>query len=135
MSPLMAFRFEFDPVNKVLLLRVEGPVSDELVAKAYADLKKYWAATDARACIADLSSATKHGESADFVRDLARREPAMVTRPAIIVAGSTAGYGIARMFQIAREGKREQLHIERTLGAALTALGIESPNFEPLRLE
>jgi hypothetical protein len=56
----------------------------------------------------------------------------MPERPVFIVVDSPVGYGLGRMFQIVREDKRPQFHIERTLGAALAALGAKSPQFEPL---
>jgi hypothetical protein len=44
----------------------------------------------------------------------------------------TAGYGLMRMFQIAGESARPLLHVVRTVDEALTALGAESPHFEPV---
>jgi hypothetical protein len=37
-----------------------------------------------------------------------------------------------RMFQIVGESSRPLLHVVRTVDEALTALGVESPHFEPL---
>jgi len=37
-----------------------------------------------------------------------------------------------RMFQIAGESARPGLHVVRTVDEALTALGAQSPRFEPL---
>ena len=53
-------------------------------------------------------------------------------RPRIVVAPSTVGFGLARMFQIVGERKRPLLQVVRTMEEALAALGIESPHFEPL---
>jgi hypothetical protein len=49
MNVLMAFRFEFDPANKILLLRAEGRMTDELLGKLYPEVERYWAATHAGA--------------------------------------------------------------------------------------
>jgi hypothetical protein len=43
----MAFRFEFDTANRVLLCRVEGRLTDELLAECYEAIRKYSTATDA----------------------------------------------------------------------------------------
>ena len=43
----MGHRFEFDPVNKILLMRVEGRLTDESLAELYRTAQKWWAATDA----------------------------------------------------------------------------------------
>lgn len=128
----MAIRFEFDSVNKILLFRIEGQMTIDLLARAFDELGRYRVATDARACIADLLLVTERRESGDFVRYLASREPVMPTRPRFIVVDSAVGYGLARMFQIVRADRGHVLHIERTLGVALAALGVEFPQFEPL---
>ena len=132
MNVLMAFRFEFDPANKILLLRAEGRMTDELLGKLYPEVERHWAATDARALIVDFSSATEPAASSGFIHREAKRRPPMPERPVFIVVDSPVGYGLGRMFQIVREDKRAQFHIERTLGAALAALGVRSPQFEPL---
>ena len=45
------FRFEFDPVNKILRLRVEERLTDELAVEIYSAIRKYATATDASAGI------------------------------------------------------------------------------------
>jgi len=70
----MGYRFEFDPVNKILLLRIEGPLTDEVLTKAYAAIRKHSIATDARAGIWDLSGVTEFPISSLRIRELANRE-------------------------------------------------------------
>jgi hypothetical protein len=67
MNVLMAFRFEFDPANKILLLRAEGRMTDELLGKLYPEVERHWAATDARALIVDFSAATEPAASSGFI--------------------------------------------------------------------
>jgi hypothetical protein len=128
------FRFEFDPTNQILLARAEGRLTDELLAEFYGAVRKYSIATDARAGIWDLSPVYDLAISSGFVRSLADQEPAMpdATRPRIIVAPTTIGFGLARMFQILGESTRPLLTVVRTMDEALAALGVESPHFEPL---
>ncbi|MFZ0814726.1 MAG: hypothetical protein WAM78_04365, partial [Candidatus Sulfotelmatobacter sp.] len=71
----MAFRFEFDSVNKILLARFEGQLTNESAAEYHDALGKNWRATDARAGIWDLSGVTDFAVSADFLRSLAQRKP------------------------------------------------------------
>ncbi len=130
----MGSRFEFDPVNKILLARFEGRLTDELLAEFYRTGLKHWAATDASAVISDYSSA-EWAVSADFLRELANQEPAVTNpakRPRIVVASTTVGFGLARMFQIVGERKRPLLKVVRTMDEAFAELGIKSPHFEPL---
>ena len=130
----MGFWFEFDPGNKVLLVRVEGQLTDELLAELYPTLRKQSVATDARAGIVDFSSVTEVALTSAFLREMAKQEPAMVdaTRPRIIVAPAAAAFGMSRMFQMLGESTRPLLEVVRTLDEALVALGIESRGFERL---
>ncbi len=131
----MELQFEFDPVNKVLLGRPQGRLTDESLAEAYDAIRKYSTATDARAGIWDLSSVTEFAISAEFVRHLARQEPAMpdaTTRPRIIAVMNPTGFGLARMFQTAGAETRPLLEVVHTREEALAALGIQSTHFESL---
>lgn len=131
----MGYRFEFDPVNRILLLRIEGRLTDEVITEAYAAVRKHSIATDARAGIWDLSGVTEFPISSLRVRELANYEPAMPDasrRPRIIVAPSTVGYGLARMFELMGAKARPLLQVVRTLDEALAALGVEAPRFEAL---
>ncbi len=131
----MELRFEFDPVNKILLARPEERITDESLAEVYGAIRKYSTATDARAGIFDLSSVTEFAISAEFVRHLARQEPAMpdaTRRPRIIAVMSSSGFGLARMFQIAGAETRPLLEVVHTRDEALAALGIQTTHFESL---
>ena len=73
--------------------------------------------------------------SAECLRELANEEPAVTDpakRPRIVIAPTTVGFGLARMFQIVGERKRPLLKVVRTLDEAFAELGIQSPHFEPL---
>jgi hypothetical protein len=128
------FRFEFDPVNKILLLRFEGRLTDELLAQICRTARIHWIATGARAGIGDYSSATEFPLSAELVRTLARQAPMPepTERPLFIVMRNTAGYGLARMYQIVGDLAQPLVSVVRTLDEALAALGVQSPQFEPL---
>ncbi len=131
----MAFRFEFDPVNKVLMLRVEGLLTENLLAQAQSEIRKHSTETDARSAIYDFSSVTEFALSTAFIQTLARQEPSVrdaATRPRIIVAATNEAFGLSRMFQILGEDSRPLLHVARTLDDAFSALGVQSPHFEPL---
>ena len=130
----MAGRFEFDPVNKILLFRCEGQLTDESLVESYSAIRKHSTATDARMGIWDLSFVTEFAVSSEFIRQLANQEPAMpdaTRRPRIIVAPDTVGFGLSRMFQLMGESTRPLLNVTRTLDEALAALNIQSPHFQP----
>ena len=58
--------------------------------------------------------------------------PDAANRPRFIVAPDIFLYGISRMFQIVGSDTRPLLQVVRSMDQALTALGVQSPNFEPL---
>lgn len=132
---LMASRFEFDPVNKILLARFEGQLTNESAEEYHDSLGENWKATSPLAGIWDLSGVTGFTVSSDFLRNLAKRKPVtpgLTLRPRFIVVPVTAVYGLMRMFQIVGESSRPLLHVVRTLDEALTALDAKSPQFKPL---
>ena len=130
----MGHRFEFDSANKILLARLEGRFTDESLTECYKAARKYSTATDPSMAITDNSSVTEFAVSSEFIRQRAHQEPAMphATRPRIVVAPETHGFGLFRMSQIAGESKRPQLTDVHTLDESFAALGIQSPHSEPL---
>lgn len=132
---MMGHRFKFDAENKILLVQPEGRLTDESLLEIYTGIAKYSVATDAHAGIFDFSLVTEFAATADTIRNLARQEPAMpdaVNRPRVLVAPATHVFGIARMFQLVGERKRPSLTVVRTLDEAFSALGVQSPHFQPL---
>lgn len=131
----MGYRFDFDAVNKILLLRVDGQLTDELLAECYEAIRTRSTVTDARAGIFDFTSVTDFPVSTEFIKRLAKQEPAMPqadVRPRVLVAPQIHVYGLVRMFQIMGEESRPLLHVARTLNDALLSLGVQSPHFQPL---
>jgi hypothetical protein len=130
----MGFRFEFDPVNKILLGRLDGRLTNESLAEAYEAARKHAAATDAKVGIWDTSAVTEFAVSSDFVRALASREPIIVEaqRPRFVVAPKIEAYGLFRMFQLTGERTRPELRIVHTIEEVFALLGIQSPHFQPL---
>jgi hypothetical protein len=129
----MPFRFEFDPVNKILLARFEGSLTNQAAEQYHDALGKNWRATHPRAGIWDLSGVSDFAVAAEFLRNLARRKPitpGLTDHPRFIVVPENAGYGLMRMFQISGELERPLLHVVRTVDEALTTLGAQAPHFE-----
>jgi hypothetical protein len=131
----MAFRFEFDPANKLLVGRFEGKLTDESLSEFLRAIRRYSTTTDARLGIADYSAVTEFAVTSEFIRYIANNEPAMpdaTKRPRVVVFPATAGFGIGRMFQIMAEPKNPLLKVVHTMNEALAELGVQSPCFEPL---
>jgi hypothetical protein len=131
----MTLRVEFDPSNKILLLRFEGALTDESIADFYRVIRQHWTAEDARMGIVDFSAVTDFALSSNLLRQLAKQEPCIpdpTGRPRVIVVPQTHAFGLARMFQIMGETTRPLLHVVHTLDEAFAKLGVQSPRFELL---
>jgi hypothetical protein len=128
------YYFEFDQVNRILRGRFEGPVTDELLKEFYGLAGGYFERTGARAAITDLSAVTSFEVSAQFIRELASSPPAILDQvfPRFIVAASPTIYGTARMFELAGQDTRPNLHVVRTMKEVCVILGITDPQFEPI---
>ncbi len=132
----MGFRFEFDPVNKILLSRFEGRLTDESTVEFHEAAWKHAMATDASAGIVDFSAVTEFAVSSEVLRQLARQKPLLpnsTVRPRVVVAPQTHAYGLFRMFQIAGEPTRPLLTVVHTMDEAFAALGVQTPHFEALK--
>jgi len=131
----MTYQFEFDPQNKIMLLRIEGLLTDKLARALYWEVRKYSTATDASAGIYDLSAVTEFEVSPELIRDLVYRDPAMpdaTRRPRCLVAPAMVGLAISRLCEIAVEPRNPLLKIVLSLDEAFAALGVQSSHFEPL---
>jgi hypothetical protein len=130
----MAYRFEFDPVNRILLVRIEGRLTEELAIALYGEIRKYSIATDARAGIWDFSLVTEVALSAEFIRHMASQEPAMpdATHPRFMVAPTAVAFGLSRMFQTLGGATRPLLNVVHSVDEALVELGVQSPQFKSL---
>ena len=73
----MGVRFEFDPANKILMTRLEGELTDELARETDAGMRRHLVEKSPNVHIVDCSSVTKFSMSGEWVRQLARRQPAL----------------------------------------------------------
>ena len=130
----MGFRFEFDPLNKMLITWVEGELTDDLIRKVDAGMRKRLVEKVPSVHIVECSSITKFSMSSESVRYLARREPALQGNGCrrFFVMPSTAGFVVARIFKIAGEPHYDSMTIARSLDEVFSTLAIEPTQFEPL---
>lgn len=132
----MPVHFEFDSANQILLARVVGPVNDTAVPKIHEAARKLSLEKNPRAGIVDLSGITSLNISTGILEVLAKWEPAMapMSRPRFVVAPADHVFGLTRIFQTIDGRARPQFHVVRTVEEVYRALGVESPQFEPLEI-
>jgi hypothetical protein len=130
----MPYHFEFDPVNRILRGRFEGRITDELLKEFYGLAGGFFERSGARAAITDFSAVTALDVSPQTIRDLASLPPVILDQelPRFIVAASPGIFGMARMFELAGQDTRPNLHVVRTMKEVCVILGIVDPKFEPV---
>jgi hypothetical protein len=128
------YYFEFDPLNRILRGRFEGRVTDELLKEYYGLAGEYFERTAPRAAITDMSAVTSFEVSPQLIRELASSPPAIRDQefPRFIVAASPQIYGTARMFELAGQDTRPNLHVVHTMKEVCVILGVLDPKFEPI---
>jgi len=130
----MGYLLEFDPVNRVLRVRFEGELTEDILWEYYKDGKRH-APPDTRGAIFDLSAVTSIQVTSAAMQELARMSPITDDPlPRFIVASSDLVYGLARMFQSYGGKTRQALHVVRTITEAYSSLGITVEHFRALEL-
>ena len=129
----MGVRFEFDSANKILMTRLEGELTDELARETDAGMRKHLIERSPHVHIVDCSFVTKFSMSGEWVRQLARRQPAIQGESCrrFFVVPDSAGFGLARMFQIVGD-PHYSITIVRSLDEIPATLTVEPPRFESL---
>jgi hypothetical protein len=130
---LNTFRFEYDRVNKILLTRIAGRFTDELLKACEQETRKHVSETGACAHVVDCSGITEYAVSSELVRHMAE-EPVLPgpNKGQFFVMPSAVGFGLARMFQIHGEPHQALVTVVRTVHEAFKDLGLQDPRFEPL---
>ena len=130
----MSVRFAFDPANQILLTRLEGELTDDLARETDAGMRRHLVEKSPQVHIVDCSSVSKFSMSGEWIRQLAKRQPAIegLSCRRFFVMPDTASFGLARMFQLAGEPHYDSVIIVRSLDEIFRTLSIEPPRFESL---
>jgi len=128
------YHFDFDPTNRILRCRFEGRVTDKALKEFFRLAAEHAARIDPRGAVTDLSAVTSFEVSPQTIRELAKEAPALSNpdRHRCVVASSPQIFGMVRMFEIAGEATRPNLHVVRTIEEAWSILDVEAPQFSPL---
>jgi len=117
---------EYDDINKILLFRFKGALTDDLFTHREQSLIRFAALDDLRATILDFSSVT---EFPAFSNPIGQQEPA----PSILcifIAPDTIRFGLTRWLKNRIETGTPA--VVRTLDEALATLGVQSAHFRKL---
>jgi hypothetical protein len=129
----MRLQYQFDVSNRILLVRMEGQLTDEAAIECYEAVQAYALDRNVSAGIVDLSGVTGFPVSSALLRQLALRPPEVSGDvPRIIVAPQIVAFGLLRMFQLFADLRRPKFHVVRSIEEAIAMLHVHSPEFHSL---
>jgi hypothetical protein len=128
----LTYYFEYDSANKIFAVRFQA-LTDETFQEFYSIAPRYIEPLEVRAGIADLTQVVSFELSSYAVRKIASLVPLLPdSTPRFVIAPLDHMYGMARMFQLVSDGRREGLAVVRSAVEAYAAIGVKEPRFEKL---
>lgn len=129
----MPFSFAFDCANKVLLAKLEGRITDEVMLEFYGAAKRLVAsAPNFRGTIVDFSPVAAFDVSPETMREVAWSPPIdpEPSRPVVAVAPGAQAHDV--MWILAAEGHetRPNFHLVKSMEHAYAIVGITNAKFE-----
>lgn len=128
----MPYWIEADWTHRIARCRFQGQLIDEELQECYRIASEIAAQEDPLAGIVDLSAITSLKVSPGAILGLANSPPIMPNpdRVRIIIAEPLHIYGMARMFGLAGQYLRPNLHVVRRTEHAWAILGVQNPQFK-----
>ena len=132
----MAFRFAVDTKNSILLMSIDGVLTDQTLFDGYTALVRLHERYGACHCIVDYTGLTEVAISTAGVRNLAYTRPIFPSSCVTLnVAPEKAMFGMARMFQTLASDNRPNFRVVQTMEEALKTIGVTSAKFTPVEDE
>lgn len=126
----MAIRLEVDFANRIVRISVDGVFTDRTLLDGYLALRNAVMHYDPCACIVDYTGVTYAPISAETVRWVANKAPAVPLECIHVnIAPQDVVYGLARIFQTLSSETRPNLRVVHTMEEALKLIGVPSPTF------
>ncbi len=130
----MPYRFAYEPTYHVLCCTFRGRVTDAYLRQFHRDAARVVQHTHPRAAIINFRRVTAFDVTGGAMWSMARSDPPMpdMSKPRFIVAPADLAFGMSRMYQLIGETARPELRVVRTREEALSAIGVEAPNFQKI---
>jgi hypothetical protein len=131
--PAEPFELLLDRQARVLLVRFGRALSDQAVMQMQDAVQRLVDAEGRYPLIIDFSAVEEIRLTTQFIAALGRRKAVMFGERRILVAPTAELFGLARMFEMNQAtATGDHPLVLRSLEAALDALGVVQPRFEPL---
>jgi hypothetical protein len=116
-------------MKRVLFVRLEGVVTDEVLFSRYQQALEWNALHRYPCCVTDCSGVQSTEVSAGAIGWIAENPPVVpedIRRAVVLVAPQNVAYGLARMYEMLTSQTRDQVHVVRSMPEAFRLLGVES---------
>lgn len=122
-----------DEAHRVLYVRFEGIVTDEVLLCRYEQVREWVAVHGHCSSISDFSDVTSFEVTSAGVRQLAAHAPLVPDEfLRVVVAPQDVAFGMTRMFGIVGSETRNRVDVVRTVAEAHRVVGVESLHFHPI---
>lgn len=122
-----------DEAHRVLYIRFEGIVTDEVLLCRYEQVREWVAVHGHCSSISDFSDVTSFDVTSVGVRQLAACAPLVPDEfLRVVVAPQDEAFGMTRMFGIVGSETRNRVDVVRTVADANQVIGVESLDFHPI---
>jgi hypothetical protein len=129
-TPLTNYVIDLAPAQRVLRLTVGKTLTDAILIEAYTRVAQVASQGGPYAAIFDGSAVVDTTVSAQTVRSLAAKAPAVPAGTVrIVVASNLYVYGQARMIELLRDGMGGLFQVVRSLDKAYAMLGVSHDSF------
>jgi hypothetical protein len=129
----MGILLSLDELHRVLYIRFEGVVTDDVLLKSYDRVREWVSSHGPASSITDFTEIASFEVTANGVSQLAANSPLVPDNfLRIVVAPQDEVFGMTRMFGMLGSGTRNEVHVVRLLADAYQLAGVESPEFHPI---
>ncbi len=129
----MGMFLSFEREHRVLLIRFEGVLTDELLYEGYQEVREWMEVNGHASQLTDFSTVTSFSVTPYGVRRLAEKAPlAPDNFRRMVVAPHPLMYGMTRMFEMIGSDSRGGLQIFASVAEAYASLGFGADNFRPV---
>jgi hypothetical protein len=124
-----------DEPNRILFIRLEGLVTDDVLLNRYQQALEWNAVHRYPVCVTDCTGVDASEISAHAIGRIADHPPVVPTeirRAVVLVTPQNVAFGLARMYEMLTSQTRDKTHVVRTLPEAYQLIGLESLDLQPI---
>ena len=127
----LPYPFDFDLTNGILRCRLNGRVTNEVLRDFFRTGAQHAIRTHPTAGVLDLSEVASFEVSTGLIESLAKLPPVLPNPDLrrVVIAPSPEIFGMMRMFEIAAEQQRPNIHVVHTEREAWAILSVAEPRF------